>query len=349
MSEPKDNNIIDFEKYKKEADRIKAGEAEKEEAQDGVSTETADPEDDLYEEDEDNESEGGDCEEPDSDKREPGKRDRLHSLLGNIVLLAGLVLIFAGAFYARYRLNSKNENPEESVTATGSNASDEKAQKYAWWYERDVTEGAGAATSGEADEAYRIGDRVFCGTYSQGPDGEAEAVAWTVLDVDDDYALLVSEYVLDVMPYSTSGIIQWENSDVRKWLSDSFYQETFSEEEKGKIMCFEIENEDNPMYNTDGGHDTDDSLFLLSIEDIKDYFGGMDTKCLATPYAQEKGITVGTNSYTTYWLRSPGSMDIIGSEPGYAANIDYSGEIKYYGNDVTFDVIGIRPAMWVKL
>lgn len=348
MSGSKKDNIIDFEKYKKEIDRIKAEEAENEALQDDTEAETAEAKDDI---DAENEEDGLYEEKGDRTDtgKKPGRRERLHSVLGNIVLLAGVILIFAAAIYARYRMNNGKENPEEQETAANGNAAEEISRKYAWWYERDMTGGTAAATSGEADGIYGIGSRVFMGTYSQGADGETEDIAWLVLDVDENYALLVSEYVLDVMPYSTSGIIQWENSDVRQWLSEGFYNEAFSDEEKEKIMCFEIENEDNPMYDTDGGHDTDDSLFLLSIEDIKDYFGSIDTRCIATPYAQEKGVTVGSNSYTTYWLRSPGSMDIIGSEPGYAANIDYSGEIKYYGNDVTFDVIGIRPAMWVKL
>jgi hypothetical protein len=90
-------------------------------------------------------------------------------------------------------------------------------------------------------------------------------------------------------------------------------------------------------------------VFLLSLEDTEDYSDILLTQCRATPYAEKKGLTASSNIYTTYWLRSPGSSDLTDSEPGYAATIDSTGAVKYYGNDSTYENIGVRPAIWIKI
>lgn len=290
-----------------------------------------------------------DDEEEDSDSDEEENKKGIAAVVETIILVLLIIAIFAIAIYAKIKLDKAAENEENPQGSTENDVS-QNVDKYSWWEERDVTEGVNVLEPEAAsDEVAEVGDRIFFGSYSQGAEGEKQELSWIILEVDEDYALITTEYVIDTMPFSDEGVIQWENSDIRNWLNSEFKGEAFSEEEKSRIMCFEIENENNPEYNTDGGHDTDDELFLLSIDDVSDYFGKIDKKCYATPYALEKGVNQGSNDYVTYWLRSPGSMDIIGTEPGYAANIDFTGAVKYYGNDVTFEGIGIRPAMWIKV
>lgn len=286
-------------------------------------------------------------------KRKKAGENAVNSFIIEIVLVFIILAVIVGAFWLRNRSisNSNNKSYEEPVATAADSLETEADPQYDWWDERDTTEAVTIATSGDAEQQneYDIGTRVLFGTYPQGANGEIEALSWQVLDKDDDYALLVSEYVLDTQAFSSDGVIQWENSELRAWLNDKFYNQAFSSEEKTAIMCFEIENEDNSMYNTSGGHDTDDLVFLLSLEDTEDYSDILLTQCRATPYAEKKGLTASSNIYTTYWLRSPGSSDLTDSEPGYAATIDSTGAVKYYGNDSTYENIGVRPAIWIKI
>lgn len=326
-----------------------------------------------------------DAEEDGSERKKDGA-GKIGSFFGGLFIIVLLILVFAAAFYAKIRMDKmssegRNGEPVNNVSITGApqgnliggagtvggdgqssgDSDDEKngngagtdiPQKeadYSWWESRDTEESADFSKIEDGKTEALIGKRVFFGNYPQGADGESENVSWIVLDADENKVFLASEYVLDVMPYSKSGVCQWENSDIRKWLNESFLSTAFTEGERTYIASVEIENEDNKTYGVNGGHDTDDRIFLLSMEDMEDYFSETNPKCAATPYTAEKKVATGGNEYATYWLRSPGSMDIIGNEPGYAANVDFAGEVKQYGNDVTFDVIGVRPAMWVSV
>ena len=54
---------------------------------------------------------------------------------------------------------------------------------------------------------------------------QGEPVEWRVLDKKDGEILLLSEYGLDILPFddSGSGSIIWENSSIRNWLNNEFY------------------------------------------------------------------------------------------------------------------------------
>ena len=116
---------------------------------------------------------------------------------------------------------------------------------------------------------------------------------WRVLEVDreHDRALLIAERPVCNRPYhSKREDITWERCDLRAWLNGEYYDTAFSEEEKAAIIETHLSNPDNPQYNTPGGNDTDDRIFLLSIDEAEKYFKD-DTDRTA-------GIW--------WWLRSPG-------------------------------------------
>lgn len=91
-------------------------------------------------------------------------------------------------------------------------------------------------------------DVVYFGKYNGTP------IAWQILDTLEHKVLLITQQPIDEMAYNTEyKSIDWENSSIRKWLNEEFYN-TFDENEKSKIL-----KNDN------------DNIFLLSNEDIKDY------------------------------------------------------------------------------
>lgn len=206
------------------------------------------------------------------------------------------------------------------------------------------------------------GNSVVLGTYEQDGNAEngAEAVEWLVLEVEDGKALLLSRYGLDCLPYNeTEEEMTWENCSLRTWLNGEFYENAFSEDEMLKIVTTKLENKDNESGTIDGGNDTEDKVFLLSVEEAKKYFEedveGADGRAnnvyrVAAPseYAAQKEITrVYNGSWydgsSPYWLRSPGIQN------HFAAIVDYNGGIYDFGHGVSEPKNMVRPAVWVEI
>ena len=55
-----------------------------------------------------------------------------------------------------------------------------------------------------------------------------------------------------------------------------------------------------------------------------------------TPYAKSIALTGGE-----YWLRS------LGKEKGFAATVTDKGQISVAGGDVSMQIYGVRPALWI--
>lgn len=320
----------------------------------GKAKKAAEQTDDYENEDEDSEVYESDEDEPygESEETKSEFKEKLKAVLGGIGLAVLVAAIFAVALIARDKLAEKDKKSEGTPVATENEADENANSPYAWWFNRDVTEGVSVATDADAQgsaDKLEKGERVLFGTYNQGPEGEVDKISWIVLDVQEDYALLTTEYVVDMMPYSKSGVVQWADSDIRSWLNDGFFNQAFSSKEKESILSFTVENNDNPLYNTEGGDNTEDRVVLLSLDEVNKYFGNIEKEGVATPFALEKSGATGGRRSVTYWLRSPGSTDIIGIEPGNGAVVDSDGNVSHEGNAVTYTMIGIRPVIRIKL
>ena len=69
------------------------------------------------------------------------------------------------------------------------------------------------------------------GRYEQdgNDDNGLEEIEWVVLDIKGDELFVISRFALDCIPYNSShGEARWENSYVRNWLNDSFYNQAFT-------------------------------------------------------------------------------------------------------------------------
>ena len=97
-------------------------------------------------------------------------------------------------------------------------------------------------------------------------------------------------------------------------------------------------SKDNDRYGTSGGNDTEDYIFLLSMDEADIYFGA-DTRYdhiirrICGYYGGEAG---------DWWLRT------MGSGGSLAANVESDGDVDEYGITVSIDE-GVRPAFWMKL
>lgn len=194
-----------------------------------------------------------------------------------------------------------------------------------------------------------------------------EPVNWKIVDVKDGKALLISSLVLDAQPFYHSTATRpgspkiypnnYEHSDVRTWLNNTFYSKAFALTEQNTIATTMV---DNSLAST--GHeatgngakaapyicnDTSDKVFLLShAEATNANYSGQDSsyyrRKTATDYAYSQGVyrntTWGTSPYLMrspfYWQSSGYCVDTDGMCCVTDANSVYS---------------GIVPAIWIAL
>ena len=215
-------------------------------------------------------------------------------------------------------------------------------------------------------------DTVTFGSYSQSSTSadKLEPIEWIVLERDskNNRALLLSKYILDVrfnVYKSGEKNTTWENSNIRTWLNNEFYNTAFTEEEKNKIKEVQLVNEDNDDYMTLGGRDTMDKIFLLSISEARKYFSNGDNlgnkdqlvragAAKGTQYAEYRKLGKirkdKQDEYeewmlenSAYNLRSPGGAQEDTAAVGPDAIISTSG---FVGSGLNRR--GVRPAMWIE-
>ena len=170
-------------------------------------------------------------------------------------------------------------------------------------------------------------DCIYFGNYWQDDtngDGAADQsdakqpIKWRVLSVDGDDALILADTVLDGQKYNAVNTsTTWEKCTLRTWLNDDFFAAAFDGEEQSAVRITHNKNADNPNSGRDGGNDTDDNVFLLSIDEVcNDLYGFITdfdcdsrTRC-ATPseYAIRRIVGHGANltTFCHWWLRSAG-------------------------------------------
>lgn len=178
-----------------------------------------------------------------------------------------------------------------------------------WEISRPQSQSTGTVRSlGELDSV-SVGDHFTLGNYRQGANGEVEPIEWRVLCVQDGKALVISDKLLDFVPFEEShekNNLSWETSSLRWWMNHIFYDEAFSRGEKEVIASVTNRNEDNPEYGTESGNDTQDRIFALSIEEAEQYFSSNDDRAAyTTDYAHTKGEDFSDRS-AFWWLRSAG-------------------------------------------
>lgn len=192
-----------------------------------------------------------------------------------------------------------------------------------------------------------IGDTVYFGTYQlelenyRGP----ETIEWLVLDKQDGKLLLISKSLLDGKTYNeTATDVTWETCTLRAWLNDTFYNTAFNAEEQSQILTTTVTADANPSYDTDPGSDTEDRVFILSVEEADRYMPtAEDKKCAPTRYAISNGVFINYDvGYSDWWLRTPGDSQSA------ATAVNRGGVVDAKGTFVDFYKYAVRPAIWVE-
>ncbi|MBE6636009.1 MAG: TIR domain-containing protein [Ruminococcaceae bacterium] len=187
-----------------------------------------------------------------------------------------------------------------------------------------------------------VGATLTFGSYQQ--NGGKQPIEWIVLAKNGSSALMISKYLLDCKPYNTTRIdTTWETSSLRSWLNGDFMREAFTAAEQGRILTTKVSTPNNTAHGTVGGNSTNDKIYLLSIEEARQYFASNDDrKCVPTAYAASKGAYKNKdNGCSPWWMRSPGNNQ------DYAADVSSDGYAYDVGTNVNFTLNGVRPALWV--
>lgn len=195
--------------------------------------------------------------------------------------------------------------------------------------------------------AAAVGDTVTLGSYEQDGDASngAEPIEWVVLAKEDGRALLLSKYALDSRSYNDDyEDVTWATCDLRSWLNGEFYEAAFSAGDQALVAESGLANPDNASWGTPGGADTQDRVFLLSIDEVEQYLPTYEERvCLPTAQAVANGARTYENGACDWWLRSPGGV------ARRAAGVYSYGSVYSCGWNVDHGGYAVRPALWVNL
>ena len=183
-----------------------------------------------------------------------------------------------------------------------------------------------------------------------------ERIKWRVLKNDGSTLFLAADKGLDCKDYNEVYTSTWEDCTLRSWLNNEFYGTAFSSGEQTAIAAQDVVNEDNPDYNTEGGNDTRDNVYLLSIGEVTNSEYGfcedyntysVSRRIQASDYAHARGGYISTGSTykgnSWWWLRSSGSNAFS------AADVNNNGYVDRLGYYVIISDAVCVPALHINL
>ena len=205
-------------------------------------------------------------------------------------------------------------------------------------------------------------DCIYFGNYWQNDtngDGKADEndkkqpIKWRVLSVNGNDAFLLADQNLDGKSYNKEYTeVTWATCTLRTWLNDTFLNTAFTSAEQAAIKNTTVVNEDNPYNDTEGGENTTDKVYLLSIAEASNtaygFNGEFNTRSETrvaknTAYVAGKEGMHAIGEVGVWWLRSPGYGSIR------ASHVDYDGLGDLHSFNVDCDGFAVRPALHLNL
>lgn len=167
-------------------------------------------------------------------------------------------------------------------------------------------------------------DRVTFGSYPQGSMGGRAPIDWYVIEKDGDKVRLLAVSILDSClwhRYNTAPAFQ--ESDLYRWLNDSFIKEAFNAEENAALAA---------------------PVSLLKKNEFNKLVRDPYRTASATEYAISRGFDTAHN---LWWLGEFARIDIYedGTTACCAYCVENTGEVGWY--EVDFSGKGVRPSIWV--
>lgn len=284
------------------------------------------------------------------------------------LLMTVCISLLLSACGNRNTIEEVNNNLENEVEAISSDEIEDEITLIEHTPE-DLKEELGDMSALSAEPVnisdINVGDIIEFGNYEQdnNNDNGLEAIEWYVVDIENDYAILMSVYALDCKKYNDiNESVTWETCSLRTWLNDDFYNEAFDINEKCIIRLTNLDNKSNPDSGISGGNSTQDRVFILSYDEAAGYFNAdknasasntfdYHLSCIPTIYAERQGaerydnrtlLDPSNNTTCMYWFRT------VGSSQDKAVDM-YTGFVSVTGSDVDYGKHGIRPCVTVNL
>ena len=159
---------------------------------------------------------------------------------------------------------------------------------------------------------------------------------WYVIKKEDNKALVLCKNAVKRLAYYKQKTMfsSWEDSQVRSFLSNDFYNNAFDESEKNRIISSNIKISGNPNIKGGSISYSMDSVFILSYEDIVECIG-----------LENKNILIGKtfeNEDAAWYIRNPGENTNSVCSVLPSGNIDLKGKPANASRYV-------RPAMWISI
>ena len=207
-------------------------------------------------------------------------------------------------------------------------------------------------------------DCIYFGNYYQSNSSTKEPIKWRVLSVHGNDAFLLADQNLDAKPYNEEWkSVTWATCTLRTWLNNTFLNTAFTSAEQAAIKNTTVVNEDNPYCDTEGGENTTDKVYILSIAEASNTAYGFNGEFRTysetrvaknTAYAKECGAWTSTSTEYEgnglWWLRSLGLDSFHVSSVDCSGYGDYSGfsddDDDYY---VGSDDYAVRPVLHLNL
>ena len=179
-----------------------------------------------------------------------------------------------------------------------------------------MTEQPAATVFSPKQSPSQIGKIVYFGNYE-----------WFIIAQNQNKMTLLSKNVLYQKQYNLKRRdIMWVNCDLRLWLNTEFLNQ-FSTSDRAVMLKTICDNKNNRHYGTKGGKETEDYVYLLSLEEAERLAG--------YPFGSDL-----LSARTEWWLRTPGkSCDcaLLVMKDGYISN---EGRAVDYGH-------GVRPVITI--
>ena len=181
-----------------------------------------------------------------------------------------------------------------------------------------------AVTAGNIvySEKFDVGESVWFGCYNNEP------IEWQILEKRDDSIFVISKNILFEKRYNEEHTsVTWEKCTLRHWLNNDFYNMAFLGKVREQIVDTTLSNSDNPSFGTEGGNDTTDKIFVLSMSEVNRLYdaGVLDIDdeqwLLRTPAMYGSGVAMARRFTNDNIFNSDSVASYCGVRP--ALNISY--------------------------
>jgi hypothetical protein len=194
---------------------------------------------------------------------------------------------------------------------------------------------------------------------------DVDPVTWRIAVNDAQGVLLIADQILDNKPWhNASGTVTWQNSWLRNWLENDFYQGAatwgtvptitnyFSTEEKAAVIQSTLQNPTVGFGSDPDGTVTADHVFLLEAADSVYFSNAADRKAYNTQYAASYENT--SNPFPAlrdqsdaapasdvWWMRTHST----GPFPGFSSYVQLNGYVNLFDGLENHSPFSIRPAL----